>query len=291
MPFVERSDVDRRVRRLRVPVVRREIEEALAIRQEPGPAVRSCAVRVSRVVTGAGLPPAAGMRESPPRKSAAKTMTPPWPQLPPRGVGASQRTCTGPPAASIVLSFPPEKKPMDRLSEDQNGKTPRSVAGDADVMPLDTDWTHNFPEAPNTIRAPSGETAGGADSSPVSSNAVFSGRQDERMNGRRPRGAGANEADRQREGGGGGDERDRPREPGAGPAAGDGHHRCGCRCGCAGVGSLPDPAQLPLQVARRLPALLGILGEAGPHDPVERRRRRRLRPERSASARRAGSTR
>ena len=43
-------------------------------------------------------------------------------------------------------------------------------------------------------------------------------------------------------------------------------------------GSLLHPAEFPFHVRRALPALLRVLGEAGLHDAVERRRRHRLRP-------------
>src|SRR5258708_27852395 len=42
-------------------------------------------------------------------------------QLPPRPSAASQRALGGPPAASTLLSLPFAKKPMARLSGDQNG--------------------------------------------------------------------------------------------------------------------------------------------------------------------------
>jgi len=87
-------------------------------------------------------------------------MTPLRPHVPPRGVGASQTTCTGPPEASTVRSLPPAKKPIDRLSGDQNGNSPCSVEGRIAVAPVESDWIHSFPEAPNTIRSPSGEIAG-----------------------------------------------------------------------------------------------------------------------------------
>ena len=44
----------------------------------------------------------------------------------------------------------------------------------------------------------------------------------------------------------------------------------------AGLRTLPDPPQLPLQITRRLPSVFGILREAGPDDAIQRRRRGRL---------------
>ena len=46
-------------------------------------------------------------------------MTPSRDQVPPRGVVTSQRACAGPPDASIFFIFPPEKKPINRLSGDR----------------------------------------------------------------------------------------------------------------------------------------------------------------------------
>ena len=45
-------------------------------------------------------------------------------QLPPRPAGASHSTIGGPPAIWTFFSLPPAKKPMNRLSGDQNGIGP-----------------------------------------------------------------------------------------------------------------------------------------------------------------------
>src|SRR5258706_525964 len=47
--------------------------------------------------------------------------------VPPLGSGASQIVKTAPPSASIFLSFPLAKKPMERLSGDQKGREAPSV--------------------------------------------------------------------------------------------------------------------------------------------------------------------
>src|SRR5271155_622897 len=54
-------------------------------------------------------------------------MTPSAFQVPPRPLGTSAMTCTGPPATSARFSFPLAKNPMDRFSADQNGNEAPSV--------------------------------------------------------------------------------------------------------------------------------------------------------------------
>ena len=76
---------------------------------------------LSRVVTGSGVPPAAGIRISGPLQICWNTIVPSAFQVPPRPLFASQSGTTGPPRASILLSFPPVKKPIQRPSGDQNG--------------------------------------------------------------------------------------------------------------------------------------------------------------------------
>src|SRR5882757_7972021 len=48
-------------------------------------------------------------------------MTLSWFQLPPRALGASARTVTGPPDPATFFKWPSAKNPMDLLSADQNG--------------------------------------------------------------------------------------------------------------------------------------------------------------------------
>ena len=75
----------------------------------------------------------------------------------------------------MIFSFPSEKKPIERLSGDQNGNRPPSVALSGAAMPVASDRSQSFPPAPKTTREPSGEIAIGAESSPVNRNSVFSG--------------------------------------------------------------------------------------------------------------------
>src|SRR5262245_22133965 len=72
-------------------------------------------------------PPEAGTRWMGPLKLGAKTIVPSLPQLPPRPLGASQIDSGGPPEASILRSFVPMKKAMERLSGDQKGYVAFSV--------------------------------------------------------------------------------------------------------------------------------------------------------------------
>jgi hypothetical protein len=66
----------------------------------------------SSVVTGAGVPPAAEMRNSGPDASGAKTITLAGLHAAPRPPGASQSVSPRPPAAEIVFSFVVVKKPI-----------------------------------------------------------------------------------------------------------------------------------------------------------------------------------
>ena len=75
----------------------------------------------------------------------------------------------------MTLSFPPEKNAIERLSGDQNGNRPPSVAPSGAAVPAASDWTQSFPPAPKTARSPSGDSAIGAESSPVSRKKDFSG--------------------------------------------------------------------------------------------------------------------
>src|SRR5690242_14966989 len=73
------------------------------------------------VVTVEIPPPDDETRESGAFTEDANTMSPVWFQVPPRPSEASQITNAGPLVGSIFFSFPPAKKPMNRLSGDQNG--------------------------------------------------------------------------------------------------------------------------------------------------------------------------
>ena len=202
-------------------------------------------------------------------------MTPLWPHVPPRGVGASARTCTGPPDASTVLSFPLAKNPTDRLSGDQNGNCAPSVEARDVAMPVRRDCTHSLP-APKATFSPSGEMARGA--------AFVAGQPEGRAFGRDEVGVDrlrvdaapaeelAAEVDVPRRRRAATAQARRPR-PHPTPSARRGARESGRETGLRALG---DPAQLPFQVRRGLPALVGILGEARLHDAVERGRRHRL---------------
>src|SRR5215471_11304436 len=71
--------------------------------------------------TSYGVPPVAGTRKIPPPIDGEKTIVPSRFHEPPRPVGASQRTCGGPPAKAILFSLPSAKNPRCSPSGDQNG--------------------------------------------------------------------------------------------------------------------------------------------------------------------------
>src|SRR5262252_4047228 len=81
--------------------------------------------------------------------------------VPPRPA-ASANVVTNPLLTSIRLSFPPAKKPMERLSGDQNGNTAFSVPTSGRVS-VDSSERSRKPggldSATNTIFSPSGEIA------------------------------------------------------------------------------------------------------------------------------------
>src|ERR1700719_4595311 len=61
-------------------------------------------------LTGAGEPPAEGIRDKPPRFLSAAMMLPSSPQLPPRPLIAEHKMISEPPSTEIFSSFPGEKK-------------------------------------------------------------------------------------------------------------------------------------------------------------------------------------
>src|SRR5215469_3682924 len=118
----------------------------------------------SKAVTGVGVPPESEMRNRGVLIEGAKTITPSRLQEPPRGRVASASVSGGPPEASTLFSFPPEKNPMLRLSGDQNGDDPPSVPGKGCACNEFKGRTQrtDFPSsvtAANTKRVPSGESA------------------------------------------------------------------------------------------------------------------------------------
>src|SRR5205085_11933617 len=82
----------------------------------------------SNPIIGAASPPVASTRCSPPLPRPAKTITSSLFQVPPPTFrGLLQSVIGGPPEASIFLSLPSAKKPIDRLSGDQKGYAAPSV--------------------------------------------------------------------------------------------------------------------------------------------------------------------
>jgi hypothetical protein len=76
---------------------------------------------------------------------------------------AGARVCGGPPTRSRRFNVSPAKKPMDRLSGDQNGKFAPSVPASGWVVVAPSGRTHRrdspSSDATNTICRPSGESA------------------------------------------------------------------------------------------------------------------------------------
>src|SRR5206468_1724172 len=116
----------------------------------------------SGVSTGVAIPPAWGMRNSPPL-DVPKMITPlrfhepPAPEVP----GTSQSDCAGPPEASIFFSLSFTKKPMKRLSGDQKGYLAPSVPGNSCAERESSERTHSdvrpsIAVAMNARRWPSG---------------------------------------------------------------------------------------------------------------------------------------
>src|ERR1700691_5119137 len=98
----------------------------------------------------------------------------------PRPSGASQSTCTGPPASATFFNFPAEKKPMYLPSGDQNGNVGCLASSIGRTVPEVTSRIHNCVSRALAVTArkasfePSGESSGGAPS-PTSTNSVSLG--------------------------------------------------------------------------------------------------------------------
>ena len=71
----------------------------------------------------------------------ANTMTPAGLQLPPFPSAAAQIVSAGPPAAAMVFNLPVTKKPMERLSGDQNGYCAPSAPASARESPVSSERT------------------------------------------------------------------------------------------------------------------------------------------------------
>src|SRR6266511_6033843 len=82
-------------------------------------------------------------------------MTPLGPQLPPRAFDAGQTNATGPPESGVVFSCSSAKKPIERLSGDQNGANAPSVPG----MNRDSSLSRGRTEIRDTPSSPAATTA------------------------------------------------------------------------------------------------------------------------------------
>ena len=111
-----------------------------------------------------GIPPSAETRCNAPVDDGAKTITLSRFHVPPRPNSASHTTIAGPPSMRILLSLPSAKKPIERLSGDQNGNVASSVPGRTCASTA-LKRSHARAECPsrllatNTIELPSGEIA------------------------------------------------------------------------------------------------------------------------------------
>src|SRR5262245_42612666 len=90
-------------------------------------------------------------------------MTPSRFQVPPFLALQSQRTSGGPPSRETFLSLPSAKKPLNRLSGDQNGNAACSVPGSSLASAVSSDRTHRVnPPCEDPTKAtcrPFGDTA------------------------------------------------------------------------------------------------------------------------------------
>src|SRR5689334_23294496 len=101
-------------------------------------------------------------------------------QVPPRALGASARTVTGPPAAETLRSLPSAKKPRYFPSPDQNKAKAPSVPGKRSAVALSSVRTQMELRslglrAAKATRVPSGERTGGPEKSPMKSKDVPAG--------------------------------------------------------------------------------------------------------------------
>ncbi len=164
---------------------------------------------------------------------------------------------------------------MNRLSGDQKGQAAPSVPGSGFAATSSTDRTHrlglpSLTFAENVTRRPSGETLSPPPALSKSKEALSGGGTARRSVGASA-GAPPDVAEgrqHRRDKGRGGDD---PGDPLAAPPA-RGHD---CRR-ARERSALGDPLELELDVVRGLETVLGVFGQAGLDDAVERRRRHRL---------------
>src|SRR5258706_1607366 len=93
---------------------------------------------------------------------------------PPRGLGDSARTVTGPPAAATFFRCPSAKNPTNFPSKDQKGKEAPSVPSSFRGVRSLRDCTQSkslsfWLRAENAIAVPSAAITGGPEKSPVKS--------------------------------------------------------------------------------------------------------------------------
>src|SRR5260221_4973662 len=103
-----------------------------------------------------------------------------WFQDPPRGLGVSARTVTGPPVAGTLFKWPSAKKPTNFPSADQKGKEAPSVPSSFLAVRSLRNWTQiespSFSlRAQQTTAAPSDAIVVGPEKSPVRSKPTSGG--------------------------------------------------------------------------------------------------------------------
>src|SRR3981189_3250459 len=99
-------------------------------------------------------------------------MTLSWFQEPPRGLGVSARTVTGPPVAGTFFKWPSAKKPTNFPSADQKGKeapsVPSSFLAARSLRNCTQIESRSFwLRAQNATAAPSGGSVDGPENAPV----------------------------------------------------------------------------------------------------------------------------
>ncbi len=179
-PAIERCVVERVVRRLGRIVVKRDIEEMLAVGKEKRPAMRGVQSRVE--LRNRNWSSAAGA-DAHERRCGSRERTGSLHPVPRRRRDRAVRRKLS--ASSRLrgrssFSLPSAKNPRERLSGDQKGKIAPSVPGSACASSEFMGRTQSavLPSAPvaaNAMDAPSGESTGGPAESPVRLNVVFSG--------------------------------------------------------------------------------------------------------------------
>ena len=224
-------------------------------------------------MTGVAAPPDAATRIRLPRKSAENTIVPSLPHAPPRGVGASAMRAHG---TSRDVGDPQlarreegDLPAVGRPEREERGLGSRQGCRDAGserLIPEPAARAEDHARAVGRQRERGGDVAGELE-------VRLGRRNEERMDGLRPHGTLPEEKPAQRE--------RRERERGCeGPR--QTARAADARPTAAGGIAMPACEPSPIQRSSRfrsparLPALLGILRETGPHDAVERGRRGRL---------------